>query len=50
MGRRLSSPDRAKAGSEGMERHELRELVEDALEALKTRPARGLGAGGIGSL
>ena len=33
-----------------MERHELRELMEDALEALKTRRARGLGAGGIGSL
>ena len=40
MGRRLRSPDWAKAGSEGMERHELRELVEDALEALKPRYQR----------
>ena len=30
----------AQGRSEGMERHELRELVEDALEALKTRYQR----------
>ena len=41
MGRRLRSPDRGQGkGSEGMERHELRELVEDALGTLKTRYQR----------
>ena len=36
---KITGPGQGK-GSEGMERHELRELVEDALEALKPRYQR----------